>query len=180
MKKARTLLILFLPIIILLIWTLRLRVEGTKGVEVELPVEGFDPLDRISGHYVTYRLSLGRHDPCRPSADRPLIERQEERCLCFDEGPAPQANWAGACAARPKDCRYYLKGTCLWSGFMAGVERYYIPEADSPWLQIVPPKSTVVLSLIGQGAALVKDFRPEGEDYKTWIERKKTEQKPGP
>jgi hypothetical protein len=180
MKKAGTLLILLLPIIILLIWTLRLREQGTRGVDVELPVEGYDPLDHISGHYVTYRLSLGRHDPCRPSVDGPLIDRKEERCLCFDDSPQPQVNWAGACADRPKGCQSYLKGTCPWSGFIAGVERFYIPEADSPWLQTVPPKSKVVLTLTGEGGAQVKAFRPEGEDYKTWIQRKKAEQKQAP
>lgn len=173
--NTKALLIFLLPIVVLGAWTLRLRYQGTSGVDVELPVEGFDPLDHISGHYVTYRLALGLHDPCRPTSNA-LIDRQEERCLCFDESTKPQSNWAGACTDKPDSCRLYLKGHCPWSGFTAGVERFYISESDSPWLKVVPPKSRIVLTLTGSGQALVKEFRPEGEDYKAWIQRKKTEQ----
>lgn len=178
-SNIKTLLILIVPLLVLGAWALRLRYQGVSGVDVELPVEGFDPLDHISGHYVTYRLAMGRHDPCRPSTQA-LIDRQEERCLCFDSGEQPLPNWAGACSARPDDCQLYLKGSCPWSGFVAGVERFYIPEADSPWLKVVPPKSRIVLTLTGSGSALVKEFRPEGEDYNAWIQRKKTEQSPPP
>lgn len=177
--KIKLLLIFLLPILVLAAWTLRLRTQGSSGVDVELPVEGFDPLDHISGHYITYRLAMGLHDPCRPTSGA-LIDRTEPRCLCFDPGPKPQANWAGACAAKPDSCHLYLKGTCPWSGFIAGVERFYIPETDSPYLQVVPPKSRIILTLTGSGEALVKAFLPEGEDYKAWIQRKKTEQKPNP
>jgi hypothetical protein len=173
--RGTTLLIFLLPILVLGAWTLRLRWQGTSGVTVELPVEGFDPRDPISGHYVTYRLAMGLHDPCRPGSEG-LIHRQEDRCLCFDAKAQPEPNWAGSCADKPLDCSLYLKGVCQWSGFMVGVERYYIPEADSAWLKVVPPKSRVRLTLTGSGKALVKDFLPEGQDYKAWIQRKKAEQ----
>lgn len=177
--KSKILLIFLLPIVVLGAWTLRLRWQGTSGVSVELPIEGFDPRDPISGHYVTYRLAMGRMDPCRPDG-QDLVSREEERCLCFDTEDTHEPNWAGACAAKPMECSLYLKGTCQWSGFMAGVERYYIPEADSDWLQVVPPKSRIILSLTEGGHALVKEFLPEGQNYQTWIERKKAEQKPAP
>jgi len=177
--SIKSLLALLLPIVVLGLWTLKLRYQGTSGVDVELPVEGFDPLDPISGHYVSYRLAMGRHDPCRPTTG-PLIDRKEERCLCFNGESRPQPNWGGACAARPDDCHLYLKGSCPWSGFTAGVERFYIPESDSAWLQVVPPKSTVIITLNGSGQALVRAFRPENEDYNAWIQRKKAEQKATP
>ncbi|WP_141735194.1 GDYXXLXY domain-containing protein [Oligoflexus tunisiensis] len=172
--NPKALLVFLLPVIVLGLWALKLRYQGTRGVDVELPIEGFDPRDPISGHYVTYRLAMGRHDPCRPT-DGPLINREEARCLCFDTSESPQPNWAGACAAKPSACRLHLQGTCTWSGFTAGVERYYIPEADSAWLKVVPPKSRIILTLTGDGDAQVKAFLPEGEDYNVWIQRQKTE-----
>lgn len=175
---VKALLVLLLPIAVLGIWTLQLRYQGTSGVEVVLPVEGFDPLDHISGHYVIYRLAMGRHDPCRPTTG-PLIDRQQEQCLCFDDSKRPQPNWGGACKDKPDSCHLYLKGTCPWSGFTAGVERFYIPEGDSPWLAVIPPNSSVTLTLTGSGKGLVKKFLPEGEDYEAWIQRKKKE-KPTP
>jgi hypothetical protein len=177
--RAKTLAILLLPVLVLGAWTLRLYWQGTSGVTVELPVEGFDPRDPISGHYVTYRLAMGLHDPCRPGSGG-LIDRQAERCLCFDARAQPEPSWAGSCADKPMDCSLYLKGTCEWSGFMVGVERFYIPEADSAWLKVVPPKSRVRLTLTGSGKAMVKEFLPEGQKYKAWIERKKAEQKSVP
>ncbi|HYX38825.1 MAG TPA: GDYXXLXY domain-containing protein [Oligoflexus sp.] len=170
---------LLLPIVVLGLWTLRLRNQGRSGVDVELPVEGFDPLDHISGHYVTYRLAMGRHDPCRPTSG-PLVDREAVQCLCLDESPSHQPSWGGACEQKPSSCDLFLKGTCPWSGFTAGVERFYIPETDSAWLKVVPPKSSIIITLNGSGGGLVKAFRPEGQDYKVWIERKKAEQKPSP
>lgn len=176
---VKTLVILLLPVLVLGAWTLRLRWQGASGVIVELPVEGFDPRDPISGHYVTYRLAMGLHDPCRPGTGG-LIDRQQDRCLCFDARAQPEPNWAGACEDKPLDCSLYLSGTCQWSGFMVGVERFYIPEADSEWLKVVPPKSRVRLTLTGSGKAMVKEFLPEGEAYGAWMERKKAEQKKAP
>jgi hypothetical protein len=174
--NARALPVLLLPVIILGLWTLKLHVQGTRGVDVELPIEGFDPRDPISGHYVTYRLAMGLHDPCRPEGG-PLINRDEARCLCFEDGGNPKPNWAGACTAKPSSCHLYLKGSCDWSGFTAGVERFYIPEADSAWLKVVPPKSRIILTLNRGGGAQVKEVRPEGEDYEIWIQRQETKTK---
>lgn len=177
--STKALLALLLSIFVLGLWTLKLRSHGPNSVDVELPVQGFDPLDPISGHYVSYRLAMGRHDPCRPTTG-PLINRQEERCLCFNADSQPQPNWAGSCATKPDDCHFYLKGSCPWSGFTAGVERFYIPPSDSAWFPVVPPKSTVILTLKSRGQALVRALRPENEDYDAWIQRKKAEQRATP
>lgn len=170
MKKV--VITVLIPIIVLLGWTLRLRYLGVSGVEVELPVTGYDPVDPLSGHYVTYRLALGRNDPCLHTNGK-VIDRSQEQCLCLDDNKGKrEPGWAGPCSDRTGECSLYLKGVCPWTGFIVGIERFYIPEADSKWLGVVPPKSTVVLSLTGGGKALVKAFKPEGRDYAEWIKEK--------
>ena len=66
-------------------------------------------------------------------------------------------------------------GTCPWSGFATGIERFYIPEVHSRWLQVIPPRSTIVVTLNRSGQGLVKAFLPEGQPYEEWIQKKKAE-----
>ena len=63
----------------------------------------------------------------------------------------------------------FIKGTCEGEGFAAGIERFYIPEEDSSYLEVLPPQSTIVLSVTSGGKALGKRLKPGGTDYDKWI-----------
>jgi hypothetical protein len=116
---------------------------------------------------------LAQHDPCRPTDER--IDRNDHRCLCFDSNPKPQSNWAGACSQKPQTCEVFLQGTCTGSRFTAGIERFFIPEDHSRWLQVIPPNSSIIVTLNRSGRGLVKAFQPEGQPYADWIQKKKAE-----
>lgn len=163
----------FIPIVVLLLWTLKLSLNQRQGIAVELPIKGFDPRDILSGHYLRFRLDLAAEDPC-PMVDNMAVKDDTPRCVCLQPTkPLAHITWKGECEAKPSDCSLYIRGRCERQGFFAGIERYYIPEADSAFIPRLPDHSTLVISVQASGTTLPLELKPGGTNYQEWIEARK-------
>ncbi len=159
-----------LPLLVFGLWVAQLEWQKSKAKRLEVAIEGYDPRDLISGHFLRYRLVLGGMDPCKS----PGLGRTDALCLCWtQEEVAARATWSGACDAVPASCSLKMRGQCGPFGFEAGIERAYIPEADAEFLKTVPPGSRVVLSLTKDGQSFVEELKPEGMAYQEWIRKKR-------
>ena len=111
-----------LDIVVFGAWITREEAGRRFGVEVRLPVEGYDPRDLLSGHYVRFRLVAAREA-------RALDARWEEGLgYCVDVRSDGRAHIERVRRV-PSDCALFLTAT-----FDAehrpqfGVERFYVDE----------------------------------------------------
>ena len=56
MDKKFAIVLFCLPILFLGIWGLILSFQMNSGIEVRLPIMGYDPRDLLSGHYIQYQI----------------------------------------------------------------------------------------------------------------------------
>jgi hypothetical protein len=98
-----------------------------RGVEVLLPVEGYDPRDLLSGHYVRFRLVAEREAAAldRAAADYCIEERDGRHHVT-------------RLRQLPGDCALFLRALQR-SDPRFGVERFYIDERLSRVVAAVPP-----------------------------------------
>lgn len=131
-------------------------IQRASGVEVILPIEGFDPRDLLSGHYLTYRVDYGV-EGC------PSDNGQASICLRPRRGIYAEGEL-------PADCTLFIHGQCENNLFNAGIERFYIPEEDSTMLEekVRQNKGEIVLSVDTDGNAAIRDLLIEG---KAWREQ---------
>lgn len=118
-----------------------------NGVKLEFPIEGYDPRDVLSGHYLTYNVIYGIASPCSGFSDQTVY-------MCFDTA-TPNV------MAHADDCKKFIRGTCAASGrFSAGIEHFYIPEARATELdRLVRDKKTkIIVSVTPDGQAQVVDL----------------------
>ncbi|MBF0148112.1 MAG: GDYXXLXY domain-containing protein [Magnetococcales bacterium] len=132
-------------------WTLR------HGIEVRLPIEGFDPRDLLAGHYLIYRINYGVLVCTNEHYDQ---EVPATVCLkptvAFHSGQEPIA-----------ECHLWIKGTCRHNRFEAGIERFFIPEAYArPLDQAVRNKSgEIIVGVTASGTAMVKELLIDGSPW---------------
>ena len=94
-----------------------------RGVEVRLPVEGFDPRDLLSGHFVRFRLAAEREAAeVEPSASEYCLEEREGR--------------HHVSRVRDSDCPLYLRAV-QESPVRFGVDRFYIDERQAEAAAVV-------------------------------------------
>jgi uncharacterized membrane-anchored protein len=145
---------LVLPLLALLGWCGWLEWKLISGREVRVAIEGYDPRDLLSGHYIQYSLALNQPEACTNR------QKDQDVCICLDTNPTESSysigTWSGTCSDRPSACTVYLRGRCEGPRFSADVERYYIPESLAPVLSRVPENASVVLKLDDDGLAHVK------------------------
>jgi hypothetical protein len=72
-------------------------------------------------------------------------------------------------------CPLFIKGRFDWTGFIAGIERYYFPENYQRWLQLVPPEATIKVSVTKAGNAYVRGMYVAGEPILEYARRKERE-----
>lgn len=125
-----------------------------QGVEIRLPIQGFDPRDLLAGHYLIYQIDYGLGDFCNSTDDT----QRQHHTICLQ----PQQSEASA------SCSIPLAGFCSHEGFKAGIERFYIPEQYASTLDkaIRGQKGEIVI-MVKNGKASVKDLLIEG---KPWLE----------
>lgn len=83
--------ILGLPILFLGMWGVSLKIQMNSGLEVRLPIRGYDPRDLLSGHYIQYQIDWENAD-CR----------QFENGICPKDEFCVKSLWGG------KQCRFYI------------------------------------------------------------------------
>jgi hypothetical protein len=74
---------LILPIAALVLLTLFKAYSLQSGLRFILPISGYDPVNPISGHYVTYRVDYG-NDTCQDDS----FKNDQESCICLKLGEA--------------------------------------------------------------------------------------------
>jgi uncharacterized membrane-anchored protein len=73
----------------------------------------------------------------------------------------------------PEDCTLFIKGRCDDSAaFMAGIERFYIPEEFAQVLEqkVRDKHGAVVLSVDRQGNAAIRDLLLDGKPWKQVVQ----------
>jgi uncharacterized membrane-anchored protein len=159
MNRSRILLIVALvfPIIALGILTGYKHYKVTVGTEVILPIEGYDPRDLLSGHYLTYRVNYGAKNICEQSK----AIKHSVGYVCLQ--PKHFTYF------KPETCQLMIKGNCSGSQFKAGIERFYIPENQASKLDkdVRSKKGSIVLSVTPDGHAQIKDLLINGKSWKS-------------
>jgi uncharacterized membrane-anchored protein len=103
-----------------------------RGFEVRLPVEGYDPRDLLSGHYVAFRL-VAEREAAALAQDHTYAER-----FCLEERAG---RWHVTAIRRAEDgCRPFLAGLRTAHGQVRfGVERFYVDERRREAVAVVRP-----------------------------------------
>lgn len=157
------------PFIALLLWVVTLERNISGGIPIKVRVEGYDPRDLLSGHYIRFKLSLNDITPCQN------INHGESSCLCYgydqDNREMAVPIWGGSCSEAPDYCVLRVQGTCEYSQFQS-VDRYYIPEHLAPVLQTVPSESSIEVFLDRKGGAQVTKFFVGEETLEDFANRK--------
>ena len=160
MNRSKTVLLsaLLFPIVALGILTGYKHYKVTAGIEVTLPIEGYDPRDLLSGHYLTYRVNYETRNVCEQSQRA----NYSEGYICLDPRHFSYL--------KPESCELMIKGTCSGSRFKAGIERFYIPENQAKKLDkdVRSKKGSIVVSVTPDGHAQIKDLLIDG---KPWNEK---------
>jgi uncharacterized membrane-anchored protein len=94
------------------------------GDRMKLPVEGFDPRDLISGHYVRFRLTAEREASALLSAE----ERVRGERLSFCMEPAGGRLHPVRVRKAGDACKPILTGQASAEGVRFGPDRFYVDE----------------------------------------------------
>ncbi len=164
MNKVRLKLIaaLLFPIVVLAANAWMNQQQRDSGKEMTFPIQGFDPRDMLSGHYLVFEIdySIDAGNGC-PASDivATLCLQPEKRVYPSDELP-------------PK-CSLYLQGHCNNQGqFSAGLERFYIPQEIASALEekIRDGKAEVILSIDNNGHTVIRDLLIEKQSWKKMLQ----------
>ncbi|MEZ5451454.1 MAG: GDYXXLXY domain-containing protein [Thiothrix sp.] len=159
-KRILLIVSLALPIIALALNAYLKNTQRDGGEEVVLPIEGFDPRDLLSGHYLLYRVDYGVEKGCGTQDEEASV------CLRPMRSIYPQGNL-------PADCELFIRGRCdSHAGFLADIERFYIPEEYAQSLEdkVRDRKGELVLSVDRQGNAAIRDLLIEGKPWKEAVQ----------
>lgn len=153
---------LLFPIVVLAANTWMYQQQRQAGESFKFPIEGFDPRDMLSGHYLFYKVNYGIADEygC-PTSDiaASLCLGPEKRVYPADE--------------RPSTCTVYLQGKCNANAiFTAGLDRFYIPQEYATRLErdIAQKKGEIEVSIDKRGNAAILDLLIEGKPWKEAVQ----------
>ena len=114
-------------------WIAAEETARLRGVQVLLPVEGYDPRDLLSGHYVRFRLVAEREAAA-------LGASAVDYCLEERDGRHHVTRPRQA----PGDCALFLRAVQPL-GPRFGVERFYIDERRADAVAVVSPGADTYL-----------------------------------
>jgi len=163
------------PIACLAALTAYKQVRVMAGTSVEIPVAGFDPRDLLSGHYLTFRLDLGEGGSAACSSGSGEPAREALVCVEAERGRMTSARRLEPYELSPPaptpGCAVVLRGRCEQGRFVAGVERFYVPEEHAAALDraVRSRRGAVVVSVDRRGTAVVKDLRIDGKPWREAI-----------
>ncbi|MDZ4084370.1 MAG: GDYXXLXY domain-containing protein [Bdellovibrionales bacterium] len=144
------------PIVILLGLTLQKHSLRQTGVKKIFAISGYDPRDLLSGHYLIYAIDYGVEGVCSYNSSSHLSGDPESH-ICFDTnmhvgGPVPAS------------CRVAIRGKCQGGRFLAGLERFYVPQEKALALErlIQSKKASIVVAIGEGGTSQVTDLLIDG------------------
>lgn len=153
---------LLFPIVVLAANTWMYQQQRDAGETFKFPIEGFDPRDMLSGHYLFYKVDYGvpNSHGC-PTSDitATLCLRPEKRVYPADE--------------RPASCEIYVQGECdANTVFTAGLDRFYIPQEYAAKLEkeIADKKGEIEVSIDKRGNAAIIDLLIDGKAWKEAVQ----------
>jgi uncharacterized membrane-anchored protein len=146
------LLLLIIPSLVLLLLAFQKSQSLRAGKEVVLSISGYDPRDLLAGHYLVYTIDYGFDVRCEyerlhmKKSDKDAYICLDTKTLSFE---SPESS-----------CKLFIKGKCDYGRFIAGIERYYIPQEKAQDLEkiVLKNKSKIKLSVLPNGTAMVKDI----------------------
>jgi uncharacterized membrane-anchored protein len=151
---------IFLPLVAMSIWVGSYAFVRQTAREFTFPIAGYDPRDLLSGHYLQYRVDYKLPLKCEMNAP--------EWCVCIEDStPYAFVSREGRCSEI--SCSMPMKGRCDGLRFLAGIERFYFPEKFTKKLAVVPPRSSITISLGSSGQAVVKSMQVEDRDLFEWL-----------
>ena len=156
MKRKGLLLVgLCLPLAGLLALTLYKEFIVNTGKQFVLPVEGFDPRDLLSGHYITYRIKFAIPDLC--------TDAEQVQAVCLSGGGQHYAT------DDLTECDYPLPGECHGSRFETGLERFYIPQSDAAALDAAVRKGegAIEVAVTPKGRSVVSALLIQGKRWES-------------
>lgn len=171
-KKA----LLFLPIVVLLVWTLSVHSAVMSGTRVRIPVRGFDPRDILAGQYLAISTDysnfpsectrMQKDENGRMTNSRDYYTRREAY-FCAEMGKIV--------LNRPAGCSVFIKGECAYGRFEDGISRFYVPETRAGLLEkaVRQPDNTpeLELSVSKDGKAYPVDLILNDRPWKEWVAR---------
>lgn len=159
-KRTMLLIALALPILALMTSAYLKSVQRDSGEQITLPIEGFDPRDLLSGHYLIYQVDYGLETDCTEHDVETAVCLRPERAMYLAD-------------AVPDSCKLFIRGYCDSSArFSAGIERFYIPEeyAETLETQVRDKRGALVLSVDAQGNAAIRDLLIDGKPWKESVQ----------
>lgn len=155
-NKKILILVLAFPILCLIILTGYKKYILSFGQEVVLPISGYDPRDLLSGHYLIYNIEYGVENICYES-------NHAEAYICLEP-----KNFS---YSRPENCQKLIRGNCSYSRFVAGIEKFYIPQEYAAKLEneVQSKSASIVLSITRDGSVQIKDLLIDGQPWKNQI-----------
>ena len=154
-KKAMCI-ALAIPIVSLALLVSYKKYILSHGEEVTLPINGYDPRDLLSGHYLIYRIEYGVDGIC----DKASYKLKKSGYVCLNPKKFSY-RWID-------DCKIMIKGICNRRRFEAGIERYYVPEEAAKTLEdlVQSKQASIVLSVHKNGNAQIKDLLINGSSWR--------------
>ncbi|MBN8540793.1 MAG: GDYXXLXY domain-containing protein [Deltaproteobacteria bacterium] len=156
LNRKKLLFAIAFPIVLLLGLTLQKHTLRQTGVKKVFPISGFDPRDLLSGHYLIYSVDYGIPDVC--SVGSANWSKKTEAHICFDTGVFVNG------PIRDSNCKVAIEGSCTGSRFVAGLERFYVPQEKALALEklVQNRQASIVVSIGSRGEAQVTDLLIDG------------------
>lgn len=146
---------LVLPIVVLAANVYWHHYQRDHGQLITLPIEGFDPRDLLSGHYLTYQIHYGVNPICQtPNSLVGICLRPNLSSFMLE--------------AKPTDCQLWIRGQCdNTNHFSAGLERFYIPEQYAPLLDklVRNHQGSLVIRVDNNGNASIYNLLIDGKPW---------------
>lgn len=156
-KKWGAGLAILFPIVGLLVWCATIQLSFLSAKEYRVRIEGYDPRDLLSGHYMRFQFSFARGVDC--SKPEGALGEGREVCVCLYTNSADsrfiEGNDLKSCSSASQECPLYIAGACRYGRFSTGLEQYYIPDELAPSLAVLPSDSNVSIRLSREGKGLI-------------------------
>ncbi|HOO70195.1 MAG TPA: GDYXXLXY domain-containing protein [Spirochaetota bacterium] len=164
---------LIIPLACLALLTVYKAIKIYTGKKVIVPITGFDPRDLLSGHYLTYRLDLDT-DACND-----YESDGDTAYICLTLNDRDEIEKSSSMTYLSEDwheyCDVVIRGTCTRGSFSAGIERFYIPEGESVFLDsaVQGGRGSLILSVDRNGKAAIKDLLINGRPWREAVQEEK-------
>lgn len=170
-KHRQLLFALVFPVVALAALTAYKAFKRFSGIELTIPITGYDPRDLLSGHYLTYRMDF-KQEICQGKRR----DTQVFLCVVQDGDDISSRVVSSPSRSMNEDCTAIIRGRCDRWRFVTGVERFYVPEEHSRTLDRIvrgwgsdTDRAKLVISVDDSGRAVVKDLLIDGKPWREFL-----------